>query len=159
MKEIAQGPDGFVVSFESAAGRLQICIEEACRSSRPSSWPARVAAATRAALAFAADDPTAANLLTNEAIAQGAYGRMRYERLMEHLAERLNAGREHYPDAADLPDIVERAVIGGVAFFIARRLDQGRESELCDAAPCAIEFILAPFFGEAKARRVAAVGG
>jgi hypothetical protein len=81
---------------------------------------------------------------------------MRYERLVEHLAERLGVGREHYPDAADLPDIVERAVIGGVTLFIARRLDQDRVSELYDAAPCAIEFILSPFLGEAKARRVAA---
>lgn len=153
MRWSEQHPDGFAASFETAATRLQICVEQACGSAAAVDWPARVAAATRAALAFAANDPVAANLLANEAVAQGTYGRMRYERLMGHFAERLGAGREHHPDAADPPDFVERAVIGGVAFLIARRLDQGRASELREAAPCAIEFILSPFVGEDTARR------
>jgi hypothetical protein len=145
----------FVSSFESAVALLQIRVEEACGSAPASSWAARVAAATRAVLAFAADDPAAANRLTNDAVAQGPLGNVRYERLIAHFAERLEAGREHRPEAAGLPEITERAIVGGVALFIGRRLDRGRENELRDAAPIAIEFVLTPFLGRIEARQIA----
>jgi hypothetical protein len=60
-----QLPDDFSHAFESAFARLQVAVLEACGRARP--WPAGVAAAVEAALAFAAADPAAARVLAIQA--------------------------------------------------------------------------------------------
>lgn len=119
-------------------------------------WAFRIAAAIRAGLAFATTDPRAANLLSNEALAQGADGFARYQRMIGYLAGLIASGREEVAGLAGLPEITERALAGGVAMLVAQRLDQGRAAELPALAPEAIEFVLTPYVGQEEARRIAA---
>lgn len=144
-------------AFEPAFARLQIRIETACVGA--SGWPAQVAAGIRAALAFAAADPASAEALTNDALAAGKDGYARYDRMLAHFGERLLPGRALHPDGERLPEIVEKAMVGGIATLIAQRLTAGREAELSALAPEAIQFVLTPYLGAAEARRVATASG
>ena len=149
----AQHPDEFGNAFEPAFARLQVRIETACAAE--TDWPAKVAGGIRAALAFAAADPVAAGVLTNEAIAAGRDGFARYDRMIEHFADALRPGREEGPDGAQLPEITEKTMAGGVAMLVAQRLSIGRHTELVALAPEAIQFVLTPYLGAGGARRVA----
>jgi hypothetical protein len=152
----AQQPDEFVSAFESALARLQIRIETACAAE--DGWPAEVAAGIRAGLAFAAADPAAAEVLTNEAMAEGKVGFARYDRMIDHFAASLRRGRGERPEGEWLPEITEKTMAGGVAMLVAQRLNFGRHAELPALAPEAIQFVLTPYLGAAEARRVARDG-
>jgi hypothetical protein len=153
MNETARHRDDFATAFEAAFARLQVAIEEAWASE--ADWPAQVATAIRAAFEFAAADPIAANVLTNDALAQGADGIARHRRLVGYTAGLLEPGREERSDGSELPEVLERALAGGLAFLVAQRLDQGRAAELPALAPEAIEVVLAPYIGADEARRIA----
>jgi hypothetical protein len=147
-------PDDFADAFSAAFARLQVLIERACLDEGPFDWPAQVAAAVREALAFAAGDPAAANVLTNEALAMGRAGFARYDRMLEHFARDLRRGRAERPEGAQLPEITEKAMVGGIAMLIAQRLDRSRAIEMLDLLPEAIQFVLTPYVGIEEARRM-----
>lgn len=153
MDEIAPNPDDFSGAFEAAFARLQIRIETACAAE--AEWPAKVSTGIRAALAFAAGDPDAVQVLTNEAMAGGREGFARYDRMIEHFAAALRPGRAERPEGEWLPEITEKTMVGGVAMLIAQRLTFDRHAELPAIAPEAIQFVLTPYLGAAEAKQVA----
>jgi len=77
--------------------------------------------------------------------------------MVSHLGERLLPGRELRPLGGRLPEITEKAMVGGVAMLIAQRVDLGRHAELPALGPEAIQFTLTPYLGTAEARRVALI--
>jgi hypothetical protein len=149
-------PNEFSSAFDSAFARLQVRIESACVAE--AEWPARVNAGIRAAIAFAATDPAAAKTLTTEALAGGRAGYERYDRMVSHLGEWLLPGRALRPEGAPLPEITEKAMVGGVAMLVAQRVDLGRHAELPELAAEAVQFALTPYLGTEEARRVALAG-
>jgi hypothetical protein len=154
MSDAAPDPGDFANAFEAAFARLQVQIETACAGERD--WPAQVAAGIRTALRFAAAEPDSAQTLTNDALAAGREGYARYERMLSHFGERLLPGRALRPGGERLPEIVETAMMGGIAMLVAQRLDMGRAAELPGLAEEATQFVLTPYLGTAEARRVAA---
>jgi hypothetical protein len=153
MEDVQKPREDFASAFEAAFARLQVALLEACRSQRD--WPAKAGAGIAAGMEFAAADPAAAAVLTNEALAEGADGIARHERLIAYLGERLLPGREEWAEDELLPEITERAMAGAVLTLIAQRVDQGRASELPGLAPEAIRFVLTPYLGMDAARRIA----
>jgi hypothetical protein len=155
MTESSRHPDEFPAAFESAFAHLSGEVEEACARSAP--WAERVAEGIHRVLAFAAAEPDAANLLTNGALARGAYGVAHYHRLLAHFGDLLRPGRALAERGAEPPELLERALAGGVASLIANRVDTGRADELPQILPEAIQFVLTPYLGAEEARRMAAV--
>ncbi len=153
MGSSARQPEDFAFAFDSAFATLQVRIESACATA--SEWPDRVAVGIRAALEWAAAEPAAAQLLTNDALAAGSVGFERYERMIAYVARLLGPGRELASHGERLPEITERAMASGVAMLVAQRLSLGREAELPAIAGEAIQFVLTPYLGAAEARRVA----
>lgn len=151
-----RSPEEFAQAFEAAFARLQVAVENA--SAQKHEWPAKTAAAVAATLEFAASDPEAAQLLTNEALARGAEGISRHERVIAYAADQLASGRALRPENAQLPDITERALVGGLVMLVAQRLDQDRLGDLPRATPEMIEFVLTPYVGADEARRFAGDG-
>jgi hypothetical protein len=131
-------------------------IESACVAEVE--WPAQASAGIRAALDFAALDPVAARTLTTEALAGGRVGYERYDRMVTHLGEWLLPGRALRPEGERLPEITEKAMVGGVAMLVAQRVDLGRHAELPALAAEAVQFALTPYLGTEEARRVALAG-
>jgi hypothetical protein len=153
MGDTARQPDDFAFAFDSAFAALQVRIESACAAA--SEWPEQVAAGIGAAFAWAAAEPAAAQLLTNDALAGGSAGFERYERMITYVAEMLEPGREQAGHAERLPVITERAMVSGVAMLVAQRLSVGKQAELPAIAGEAIQFVLTPYLGAAAARQVA----
>jgi hypothetical protein len=148
--------DDFSSAFDAALARLQVCIESACVAEV--GWPVQVGAGIRAALSFAAANPAAARTLTTEALAGGLEGYDRYDRMVSHFGEWLLPGRELRPEGKRLPEITEKAMVGGVAMLVAQRVDLGRHAELPELAAEAVQFALTPYLGTKEARRVALAG-
>jgi AcrR family transcriptional regulator len=157
MDEVTDPQDDFAASFEAAFGRLQVRVETACAA--PGPWTERVVEGVRQGLRFAASEPVAANVLTNEAQAHGGDGLARYDRLLDYVAGLLEPGREEGEHGPLLPEVTERAIAGGVATIVANRVDRGREGELPGLAPEVIQFVLTPYLGAEEARRIAAEAG
>lgn len=157
MGEATGSQDDFGAAFEAAFGRLQVRVETACVT--PGAWTERVVEGVRQGLRFAASEPTAANVLTNEAQARGVDGVERYDRLLDYFAGLLEPGREESEHGSLLPDVTERAIAGGVATIVANRVDRGREAELPALAAEVTQFVLTPYLGTEQARRVAAGAG
>ena len=152
----ARQPDDFAIAFDSAFAALQVRLESACAVAE--SWSAGVAAGIHAAFDWVAQEPLAAQLLTNDALAGGSAGFERYERMIAYVAELLAPGRDQAEHGERLPEITERAMASGVAMLVAQRLSMGREAELPKLAPEAVQFVLTPYLGSDEARRVAGLG-
>lgn len=152
-----QLPDDFASGFEPAFARLQIRIETACAAE--GEWSGKVAEAVRAALAFAAAHPALATTLTSDVLANGRAGYACYDRMLTHFGKQLRPGRALRPEGELLPEITEKAMVGGLVALIAQRLDTGREAELPALAVEAIQFVLTPYLGAEEARRVALADG
>jgi hypothetical protein len=153
MGDSARQSGDFANAFDSAFAELQVRLESAC--AKESEWPAGVAAGIRATFAWVAAEPAAAQLLTNDALAEGRAGFDRYERMVDYAAGLLAPGRARASHGERLPDITERAMASGVAMLVAQRLSMGRESELPGLSGEAIQFVLTPYLGTAGARRAA----
>jgi hypothetical protein len=153
MGDVGGSSEDFVGAFETAFARVQIAVEEA--SARHREWPLQIAAAIRAGLEFAAADPAAANVLTNEAIAAGPDGVARYRRLTTYIAESFAPGRDAGPAGDEPPQVTEQALAGGLLGLVAERLTAGKAAELPALATEAIEFTLTPYLGTEEASRIA----
>jgi hypothetical protein len=144
----------FADAFDAAHARLGAIIDAACFEQ--DHWAAKVAAALAAVLGFAAAEPASARVLTSGAFDNGVYGALRYRRMVENLAAQLAAGRRQRQLAADLPELIEEALIGGIAEIVAERLRYGHEAELPTLAPELAELVLTPYLGASEAKRIAA---
>ena len=149
-------PDDFARNFEAAYAKLQVAVETAYAAE--SEWPMRAAAAIRAVLEFAAEDPVAAQVLTVDSLAQGSGHFARHRRPVDHLARMLAAGRDAHPEGEALPNLLEDALAGGIFMLVVQRLEVGDAGTLAALTPDAIEFALTPYIGRAQARDVAATG-
>jgi hypothetical protein len=146
-------PGDFARDFEAALAKFQIAVETA--SAAEPDWPTRAAAAIRAVLEFAAEDPAAARVLTVDSLAQGSDHLARHRRPVDHLASLLAAGREAHPEGEALPSLLEDALAGGILMLVVQRLEVGDAGTLAGLAPDAIEFALTPYIGRDQARDVA----
>jgi hypothetical protein len=133
MEETADSRDDFATAFEASFAPLPGRVEEACTG--PADWPLRMAAAIRVALEFVAENPGAANTLTNEAMAAGRDGVARRERLLAYAGEALAEGRERRSGAGELPRLTEHTLAGGIAARIGERLATGRPAGACPPSP------------------------
>jgi hypothetical protein len=143
----------FAEAFDAADARLRATLDSAC--SGEGGWAAQAVAAVFAVLEFAADDPDDARVLTAGAFDYGAYGAVRYRRMIDDLATRLAAGRRGPGVDRELPQLTEEALVGGIAEIVAERLRAGREAELPGLAVELAELVLAPYLGATEARRIA----
>ncbi len=153
MGESARQPGDFAIAFDAAFAELQVRIESACAAARD--WPEGVGAGIRAAFEWVAAEPGSARLLTNDALASGAPGYERYERMVGYVAELLAPGREQAGHGERLPEITERAMASGATMLVAQRLSLGRAAELPGLAAEATQFVLTPYLGGIRARRIA----
>jgi hypothetical protein len=147
----------FARNFEAAFARFQVAVETAY-AAEPD-WPTQAAAAIRAVLQFAAEDPVAARALTVDPLAQGSDHFARHKRPIDQLASLLAAGRKAHPEGEALPNLLEDALAGGIVMLVVQRLEVDDAGTLEGLAPDAIEFALTPYVGRDKAREVAAARG
>lgn len=146
-------PEAFERSFKAAATKFHAALEDAYATE--SDWPPQAAAAIRAVLELAAEDPVAAHTLTVDSLTQGD-SQLTHRRVVDHLARLLAAGRDGHPDAEALPSLLEDALAGGIFMLMISRLEAGKPGTVVALIPDAIEFALTPYIGRDRARDIAA---
>jgi hypothetical protein len=143
----------FRVTFESAFDRLESHILAECLEQ--GEWPSQVAAGIRAAFEFASGDPAAARVLACDAMTHGKDGYDLYDWMIEAIAARLAPGRAEHPEGSWLPEITEKALVGGSVTLVAQNIERGRHEELPAMVPETIQFVLTPYVGAERARTLA----
>lgn len=142
--------DCVLAAHRDAFGRLLTTIVEACATA--TEWPAKVAAALAAVVAFAAEEPGSIALLNLGSAADREVSRQVADSAAQ-LAALLRDGRRHMSPGPELPDLVEEATIGALAGVLARHCGEltGRRRERLRGE--LVQLALAPYVGlEAAAR-------
>jgi AcrR family transcriptional regulator len=142
-----------LVAHEEVFDRLAGILFRACAAE--SEWSAKVAAAVAAAIGFAVTRPEEAQLLIVDAVAADPTLAERVLASNDFLVGLLRNGREQCPQAATLPELTERALIGATTSIVGMRLLSGQADQLRDLEPQLVQLLLMPYVGVAEARRVA----
>jgi pimeloyl-ACP methyl ester carboxylesterase len=117
-------------------------------------WPAKVVVAIATAIVFAVRAPEQARLLVLDALAPDPVLAERALASNDFLVGLLRNGREHCPQAASLPELTERALIGATISVIGHRLLYDQADQLPALAPQLIHLILIPYVGHEEAERI-----
>jgi len=127
-------------------------ISVACETEEE--WPDKVLVGIVAAIDFASRSPDETRLLVLDAIAADARAARQGLAASERLAAMLRAGRAHYPQAADLPELVEAALVGAAFSAVSLRLLNGESPTGLE--PQLVYLMLVPYLGAKEAMRMAA---
>jgi AcrR family transcriptional regulator len=119
-------------------------------------WAEQVCAVLARMVAGIAADPARARVGLVEAQAAGPQAFARYEAAIDMPIPLLRKGRELTGSAAALSDSLEEAIVGGIAWILQQRLVTARGGEVEGLLAEVTEIALAPYLGEAEARRLAA---
>jgi AcrR family transcriptional regulator len=145
--------DCILVAHDVAFERLSAGLRAAC-SAQPE-WPRKVAAGVAAAVDYVTAVPEEAHLLVLDAVGTDPALASRALAATDFLVGLLRAGREQSEQAAALPDLTERALIGAITSVIASRLVSGQSDRLPEVRPQLVELVLMPYVGVEEARRLA----
>jgi len=143
----------FLAAFDESAGMAREVFAELIDPERP--WEEQIAAGLGIFLEMAVRERARAKLVLVEAQAAGSASLARYQALLESVAPKLREGRDLNPRAAALPDGLEVAIAGGLAWLVHQRLASDRIDGLEALLPEMLQVTLTPYLGETEAGRAA----
>lgn len=143
----------FLAAFDESVSAAGDVFDELLDRTRP--WPEQIAAGLEIFLEMVAAEPARARLCIVESQAAGTLALARYQAALELVAAKLREGRALNPQGARLPDGLEVAIVGGLAWLVQQRLDADRDGDLKNLLPEMLQIVLTPFVGEADAGRAA----
>jgi TetR/AcrR family transcriptional regulator len=144
---------GLMAAFDAFLDRLWLEVSAVCETE--ATWPEKVKGAVDVTLSYLAEASQVARMFAVEAASASLAATERQLAALENFATLLRAGRELYPQAAELPAPTERALVGGIASIISGHLLAEEPQVLVDLEPELIELVLIPYLGQAEAKRVA----
>jgi AcrR family transcriptional regulator len=115
-------------------------------------WPDRVAAGLRVFLELVIAEPSRAKLCLLASQSAGSAAFARYQATLERAATVLREGRALNPLAPQMPEGLEVAIAGGIAWLVHQRLAKDEVEELRELLPEMVRLTLTPFVGEERAR-------
>lgn len=122
------------------------------------SWPQQVRAGLTAFLDYVADEPALARTCMVEALSAGPAAVKYHEESQQAFVSLLRLGRSVSSRAAELPEAMEEAIVGGIFWIVYQRLASSAEGEIRTMLPELVEFTLVPYLGAAAAREIAVAG-
>jgi AcrR family transcriptional regulator len=146
---------GLIAAQDAFLGRLWLDVVSACDSAVE--WPLKVRVALAAVLASLVEAHDLARVFAVEAVAASLAAAERQFAALDQFAELLGEGRRLYPDAASLPDVTERALVGGIASIVSGHLLMEDSQAIPRLEDQLVELVLIPYLGEGEARRVAGI--
>jgi AcrR family transcriptional regulator len=118
-------------------------------------WADKVGTAVESTLVLLAANPGVARLAAAEILCIGPAGQARRRTLVDRLIPVMCLGPAERPASAVSTPRLELALLSGVFSMVDREVSGGRGERLAELAPDLTEFLLLPYLGPAKARRVA----
>lgn len=139
----------FVAAFDRVVVETGAKLSAAGRGEE--AWADRVRAVLAALLAVIASEPNRARLCLVEAQTGGPLLSARYDATLDAAASRLWQGRLLVTAPRELPDTVEEAAVGGIAWLLRQRVER-EEAETVEALlPKLAEIALSPYLGAVEA--------
>ena len=118
-------------------------------------WPDRVADGLQVFLDLVVAEPARAKvcLVASQSAWSAAFAK--YQETLERFAPVLREGRALNPAASKLPDGLEVAIAGGIAWLVHQRLASDEHEDLRQLLPEMVQLTLTPYVGEVEARKTA----
>lgn len=152
-EHFASKEEAFLAAFDDAVNAAATLLEELLETERP--WPEQIAVCLDAILEMVAAEPARARLCLVEAQAAGSAALARYQGMLEGIAPKLREGRALNPRTEQLPEGLEVAIAGGLAWLLHQRLVAGELDGLRGLLSEMLQVTLTPYVGEEEARRAA----
>jgi AcrR family transcriptional regulator len=156
-KAFASKDECFIAAYEDAVERLRQYVLGAANAAS-GGWPLQVCAGLRALLRFLAADPPTANLLLIEGLRAAPETHELFQDAMRSFVPYLRQGWPAPEERSRPPEAVDEAVVGGLVSLLCRRAESGETEQLEEFFPEIAEFVLSPYLGPAKARRIISAG-
>lgn len=134
----------FVAAFDRAVIETAAALSAAGEGE---AWPDRVRTVLAALAAAIAAGPDRARLCLVEAQTGGSLLSARYEAMLDAAASRLRQGRLLETAPRELPDTVEEASVGAIAWLLRQRVEQGEGRTIEALVPRLVEIALSPYLG------------
>jgi AcrR family transcriptional regulator len=143
----------FLATFDETIAAAKQVFDELLETEQP--WADQIAAGLEIFLEMVVAEPARARLCIVEAQAAGGEALARYQAMLESVAPKLREGREFNPRASRLPDGLEIAIVGGLAWLVHQRLVADRVDGIKALLPEMLQVTLTPYLGEVEASRAA----
>jgi AcrR family transcriptional regulator len=152
-EQFSSKEDCFLAAFDETVAAAAEVFDELLDQEQP--WAEQISVAIEICLEMIVKEPARARLCIVEAQAAGGVALARYQAMLEGVAPKLREGRVHNPRAGRLPDGLEVAIVGGLAWLVHQRLIAGRDEEIKALLPEMLQVTLTPYVGEVEASRAA----
>lgn len=152
-EQFASKEECFLAAFDESVEAAGQVFAELLDAERP--WPEQIASGLEIFLEMVVAEPDRAKLCLVESQAAGSAALDRYQGMLEKVAPKLREGRALNPRAGRLPDGLEVAIAGGLAWLVHQRLIAGRAGELKGLLPEMLQVTLTPYVGEVAAAQAA----
>jgi AcrR family transcriptional regulator len=143
----------FLAAFDESVDAAREVFAELLDRSQP--WEEQISSGLQIFLEMVIRERERAKLCIVESQASGSAALARYQSMLESVAPRLREGREFNPRAALLPDGLEVALVGGIAWLVHQRLVADDVDDLMALLPEMLQVTLTPYVGEVEAGRAA----
>jgi AcrR family transcriptional regulator len=145
--------DCFLAAFDETVAAAREVFAELLDLEQP--WQEQISAGLEIFLEMVVKEEPRAKLCIVEAQAAGSASLARYQAMLESVAPKLREGRDFNPRASRLPEGLEVAIAGGIAWLVHQRLIAGEVDELMALLPEMLQVTLTPYVGEVEAGRAA----
>jgi AcrR family transcriptional regulator len=143
----------FLAAFDESVAAAREVFAELLDPEQP--WEEQISAGLEIFLEMVVKERARAKLCIVEAQAAGAASLARYQAMLESVAPKLREGREFNPRSSRLPDGLEVALAGGIAWLVHQRLVADDVDDLKALLPEMLQVTLTPYIGEVEAGRAA----
>jgi AcrR family transcriptional regulator len=146
----------FAAAFDRAVEETLASVGAAAPAELP--WPERMRAGMAALLGAIEAEPARARLCLVEAQMGEAQLRARYEATLERAMAALREGRTQGSASPQLPETLEEASAGGLAWLLRERLELGGGGGMEDLLPRMVDIALSPYLGDGALQPLPATG-
>src|SRR6478672_8041131 len=143
----------FLAAFDESVAAAKEVFAELLDPEEP--WQEQISVGLEVFLEMVVKEEARAKLCVVEAQAAGSASLARYQAMLESAAPKLREGREFNPRASRLPDGLEVAIAGGIAWLVHQRLVANEVEGLKALLPEMLQVTLTPYIGEVEAGRAA----
>jgi AcrR family transcriptional regulator len=152
-EHFASKEEAFLAAFDNDVEAAKEVFGELLDPDMP--WTEQIAIGLEIFIELVLAEPSRAKLCLVASQSAGTAAFKRYQATLERVAPKLREGRALNPMAAKLPDALEMALAGGVAWLVHQRLVKDETGELRKLLPEMVQLTLTPYVGEGEARRAA----